>query len=253
VTHRSRPCSHAVPYRETSHTRPVPFPFLPERDRDVYRDAAAMAVGIAIVGASFGALATAAGLPWWIPVAMSVLTFAATSQFAMLAVVTAGGGVVAGLVAGILVHLRHIPYGLAVGDLYWGKWWTRLLGTHMLIDQSTAFALAAGSDRRRAKTAYWATSVIMFIAWNVGTVVGVLAGGYIADPAALGLDAAFPALLLALVLPSLRDRDTLLAVIAGSAIAVATAPFLPTGIPVLLGLAGLLAAWPRRGGKEAAR
>ncbi|MCD0444484.1 AzlC family ABC transporter permease [Glycomyces sp. A-F 0318] len=230
----------------------MPFPFPPERDRDLYRDAAAMAVGIAIVGASFGALATAAGLPWWIPVAMSVLTFAATSQFAMLAVVTAGGGIVAGLVAGVLVHLRHIPYGLAVGDLYWDKWWTRLLGTHMLIDQSTAFALAAGKDRRRAKAAFWITSVIMFIAWNTGTVVGVLAGAYIADPDALGLDAAFPALLLALVLPSLKDRDTLLAVIAGSAIAVATAPFLPTGLPVLLALVGLLAAWPRGGKKKEA-
>ncbi|THV39560.1 AzlC family ABC transporter permease [Glycomyces buryatensis] len=212
-----------------------------------------MAIGIAIVGASFGALATTAGLPWWIPVAMSFLTFAATSQFAMLAVITAGGGVIAGLVAGIVIHLRHIPYGLAVGDLYWKHWWTRLLGTHMLIDQSTAFALAAGEDRRRAKTAFWATSVILFIAWNVGTVIGVLAGGYIADPAVLGLDAAFPALLLALLVPALKDRGTLLAALVGAAIALATAPFLPTGIPVLLALAGLAVTWPRRGGTETAR
>lgn len=225
--------------------------FLPERDRDLYRDAAAMSIGICIVGVSFGALATSAGLPWWIPVAMSFLTFAATSQFAMLAVVMAGGGVLAGLAAGVLVHLRHIPYGLAVGDLYWGKWWTRALGTFMLIDQSTAFALAAGDDRRRAKAAYWITTSIMFVAWNAGTVIGVLAGGFIPDPDVFGLDAAFPALLLALVLPSLKDRDTLLAVVAGSAIAVATAPLLPTGLPVLLALIGLLAAWPRRGKKEA--
>lgn len=225
--------------------------FLPERDRDLYRDAAAMSIGICIVGVSFGALATSAGLPWWIPVAMSFLTFAATSQFAMLAVVMAGGGVLAGLAAGVLVHLRHIPYGLAVGDLYWGKWWTRALGTFMLIDQSTAFALAAGDDRRRAKAAYWITTSIMFVAWNAGTVIGVLAGGFIPDPDVFGLDAAFPALLLALVLPSLKDRDTLLAVVAGSAIAVATAPFLPTGLPVLLALIGLLAAWPRRGKREA--
>ncbi|HEX2145200.1 MAG TPA: AzlC family ABC transporter permease [Glycomyces sp.] len=225
--------------------------FLPERDRDVYRDAIAMSIGICVVGVSFGALATSAGLPWWIPVAMSFLTFAATSQFAMLAVVMAGGGVLAGLAAGVLVHLRHIPYGLAVGDLYWDKWWTRLLGTFMLIDQSTAFALAAGEDRRRAKTAYWATTIIMFIAWNLGTILGVLVGGFVPDPDVFGLDAAFPALLLALVFPALKDRDTLLAVLTGVGIAVATTPFLPTGIPVLLALFGLLAAWPRREKKEA--
>jgi 4-azaleucine resistance transporter AzlC len=226
--------------------------FLPERDRDVYRDAIAMSIGICIVGVSFGAIATAAGLPWWIPVAMSALTYAATSQFAMLAVVVAGGGVLAGLAAGVLVHLRHIPYGLAVGDLYWGKWWTRVLGTFMLIDQSTAFALAAGTDRRRAKTAYWATTIIMFIAWNAGTVIGVLAGGFVPDPAVFGLDAAFPALLLALVFPGLRDRDTLLAVLVGCAVAIAGAPFLPTGIPVLLALLGLLATWPRGEKREVA-
>jgi 4-azaleucine resistance transporter AzlC len=180
----------------------VPPRFLPERDRDLYRDAAAMSIGICIVGVSFGALATSAGLPWWIPVSMSFLTFAATSQFAMLAVVTAGGGVLAGLAAGVLVHLRHIPYGLAVGNLYWDKWWTRILGTFTLIDQSTAFALAAGEDRRRAKAAYWITTSIMFVAWNVGTVIGILAGGFIPDPNVFGLDAAFPALLLALVMPA---------------------------------------------------
>ncbi|THV31570.1 branched-chain amino acid ABC transporter permease [Glycomyces paridis] len=210
-----------------------------------------MSIGICIVGVSFGALATAAGLPWWIPVGMSLLTYAATSQFAMLAVVLAGGGLIAGLAAGVLVHLRHIPYGLAVGDLYWGRWWTRLLGTFMLIDQSTAFALAAGADRRRAKTAYWVTTTIMFVAWNAGTLIGVLAGGFIPDPDVFGLDAAFPALLIALVLPSLKDRDTLLAVLAGAAVAVATAPFLPTGLPVLVALLGLLATWPRRGRKAA--
>ncbi|SDD19953.1 AzlC family ABC transporter permease [Glycomyces harbinensis] len=220
--------------------------FPPERDRDLYRDAGAMSIGIGIVGVSFGALATSAGLPWWIPVAMSFLTFAATSQFAMLAVVMAGGGVLAGLAAGVLVHLRHIPYGMAVGDLYWDRWWMRLVGTFMLIDQSTAFALSAGDDRRRARAAYWITTTIMFVAWNVGTVVGVLAGGFVPDPDVFGLDAAFPALLLALVMPALKDRDTLAAVLVGALIAVGTAPFLPTGIPVLLALVGLLATWPRR-------
>lgn len=230
----------------------MPPRFLPERDRDLYRDAAAMSLGICVVGVSFGALATSAGLPWWIPVAMSFLTFAATSQFAMLAVVTAGGGVLAGLAAGVLVHLRHIPYGLAVGDLYWGRWWSRLLGTFFLIDQSTAFALAAGDDRRRAKAAYWITTLIMFAAWNIGTVIGVLAGGFIPDPDVFGLDAAFPALLLALVMPAMKDRGTLIAVLVGAGIAAGTAPFLPTGVPVLLAILGVFAAWPRRGGKEAA-
>ena len=55
-----------------------------------------------------------------------------------------------------------------------------------------------------------------------------------------GLDAAFPAVLLALVLPSLRDRSARLPVLAGVVVALAATPFLPAGLPVLLALAGVV-------------
>jgi predicted branched-subunit amino acid permease len=57
----------------------------------------------------------------------------------------------------------------------------------------------------------------------------------------LGLDAAFPAVLLALILPAMRDPATRRAALAGVAIALITAAFLPTGLPVLLALVGVLA------------
>ena len=58
-------------------------------------------------------------------------------------------------------------------------------------------------------------------------------------PGALGLDAAFPAILIALVMPALRDGATRTAAVVGAAIAVAAATVLPPGIPVLLALAGV--------------
>ena len=51
--------------------------------------------------------------------------------------------------------------------------------------------------------------------WNLGTLVGALAGGAIGDPATLGLDAAFPASMLALLAPLLRRRDVRAAALAG--------------------------------------
>lgn len=208
------------------------------------RDTAALAVGILIVGASFGAIAAAEGVPWWQATAMSVLVFAGASQFATLGIMTTGGGLLAGVAAGLVLNMRHIPYGMAIGDLYWTGLRSRVLGTHMLLDQSTAFALAAGEDRRRARLAFWTVGAAVFVAWNIGTVVGAVAGQFIADPAALGLDAALPAILLALVLPGLRDRATLLAGAAGTVIALVTSLFLPAGLPVLLALLGLAVMWP---------
>lgn len=219
---------------------------IPPDSRDVVRDALATSVGIGVVGASFGATAAAFGTPWWQPVAMSFFVFAGTGQFAFLGVLDAGGGLVSAVVTALVLNLRHFPYGLAVGDVYWGRWWSRLLGTHLLLDQSTAFALAAGDDRRRAKVAFWATGAAIFLTWNIGTVVGYLAGERVGDPDALGLDAAFPAALLALVIPRLREKDTLRAVALGAVIALATSPFLPAGVPVLLALVGLVAALPPR-------
>ncbi|HEY1095111.1 MAG TPA: AzlC family ABC transporter permease [Glycomyces sp.] len=220
--------------------------------RDLLRDTAAYSIGIAVAGASFAALATAQGLPWWITLAMSMLVYAGTAQFAAIGVAAAGGGPAAVVATGLILNLRHLPYGMAVGHLYWDRWWTRLLGTYNLLDTTTAFALAE-DDPRRAKIAYWTTGAGNFVAWAVGNIAGIAAGRQIADPAALGLDAALPAIVLALVLPSLREQGTLLAALTGAAIALATSPFLPAGIPVLLALAGLVFAWPKAEPEEAER
>jgi predicted branched-subunit amino acid permease len=116
----------------------------------------------------------------------------------------------------------------------------------LMTDEATAFALARpeGPVRRRA---FLTAGVSLFLAWNVGTLLGVLLGGSVGDPARFGLDAAFPAGLLALVLPALRDGRTRRAALAGAAVAVLATPLLPAGLPVLLSLVGLalLAVRPR--------
>jgi predicted branched-subunit amino acid permease len=50
----------------------------------------------------------------------------------------------------------------------------------------------------------------------------------------------FPAVILALIMKDLRDSRILRAALAGAAIALAAAPFLPAGLPVLLALAAVL-------------
>ncbi|WP_112138144.1 AzlC family ABC transporter permease [Glycomyces dulcitolivorans] len=219
-------------------------------DRKLLRDIAALAAGILIVGISFGAIATSQGVPWWQSSAMSLFVYAGAAQFATMGIMTAGGGLVAGVAAGLILNLRHIPYGMAVGGIYWTGLRSKLIGTHLLIDQSTAFALAAGDDPRRARQAFWTVGVSLFLVWNVGTVIGAFAGQLVADPKVLGLDAALPAILLALVMPSLKDRRTLLAGVLGTAVALATSFFLPAGIPVLLAVIGVVVMGKGTGKKE---
>ncbi|MDN5750654.1 MAG: AzlC family ABC transporter permease [Pseudonocardia sp.] len=208
---------------------------------DDWRDVLALACALAVVGASFGALAATAGIPLSIAVAMSVLVFAGGSQFLAVSVVAAGGAPVAAVVAGLLINARHLPFGLAMAPIVGDRLPARLLGAHFLIDESVAFARARGTGPR-ARATFWMCGVAFFVFWNAGALVGLLGAAAVPDTAAFGIDAAFPAALLALLLPALRAVDARRVGVAGAAVAVAATPFLPAGLPVLAGLLGLTVA-----------
>jgi predicted branched-subunit amino acid permease len=194
-----------------------------------------------VVGASFGALAASAHVPLLLTVAMSVFVFAGGSQFLAVAVIAAGGAPLAAVLGGLLLNLRHLPFGLAVGGFVGRSWPARLLGTHLMVDEVIAFARSR-PDPVRARRAYWLLGALMFVGWNVGTLLGALAGTAVPDPSRFGMDAAFPAALLALLLPALREADAARVALLGAAAALLVTPRAPAGLPVLLALAGLVAA-----------
>jgi 4-azaleucine resistance transporter AzlC len=212
------------------------------------RDIALACLAVWFIGLSYGAVAVASGFPLWVPAALSVLVLAGASEFLFIGIVAAGGNPLAAALAGLLVNARHLPYGLALPDMTGpdmtspdvpGRGWRRLLGSHVMNDESVVFALAQ-EDLPRKRAAYWACGLGVLLCWPAGAVLGALLGGVIGNTNAFGLDAMFPAVILALTVPSLRDRATVRAALAGAAIALAAAPFLPAGLPVLLALAGVL-------------
>src|SRR5215470_5924120 len=123
-------------------------------DQGSLRDISLVCLADAIVGASFGAITVSGGLHPSVPVAMSVFVFAGGAQFAAAGVVLAGGSPAAAVVAGLVLNARLLPYGFAVADVVEGKWWTRLLGAHVIVDESVAFTLREHGRRRRAT--FWA-------------------------------------------------------------------------------------------------
>jgi predicted branched-subunit amino acid permease len=208
-------------------------------DRPVLRDIGLVCLADGVVGVSFGAIAVSGGQPAWVPLAMSTGVFAGGAQFAALSVVLGGGGLAAAVLAGLVLNARLLPFGFAVADVLDLRWPARLAGSHLLVDESVAFALAQRDPARR-RAAFLTCGALLFVAWNLGTAAGVLAGRAVGSPGALGLDAASPMVLLALVLPALREPRTRRAALLGAAIALAAAPFLPGGLPVLLALLGLV-------------
>ncbi len=198
-----------------------------------------------LVGFAFGAIAVGAGLPLWFPVLLSIVVFAGAAQFLLVGVIASGGSLIAAVAAGLLVNGRLLPLGIAVGDAVGRGWWRTLIGSHLMTDESAAFAIAQPPGESR-RAAFWLCNIALFLCWNVGVVAGGAVGTAIPDTDALGLDAAFPAVILALVLPTLRSARVGRAVAVGVGIALVTSPFLPAGVPVLLALLGVLVGLPPR-------
>jgi 4-azaleucine resistance transporter AzlC len=204
------------------------------------RDIALACLAVWLIGLSYGAIAVASGFPLWVPAAQSVLVLAGASEFLFIGIVAAGGNPLAAAAAGLLVNARHLPYGLALPDMTGpGRPLRRLLGSHVMNDESVVFALAQ-EDLPRKRAAYWACGLGVLLCWPVGAILGALIGSVITDTGAFGLDAMFPAVILALIVPSLRDRQLRRAAVTGAVVALATTPFLPPGLPELLALAALL-------------
>ncbi|WP_431962598.1 AzlC family ABC transporter permease [Nocardia sp. bgisy134] len=209
-------------------------------DRDTLSGIAAVCLAVGVIGVSYGTTAVAEGFPVWLPVLLGTVVLAGGAEFLFIGIVAAGGNPIAATLAGLLVNARHLPYGLSVPDVV-GTGWRRLIGVHVMNDEAVAMALAESApDRRRA--VYWTCGLGVLLAWPGGAALGAFIGTVVPDTSVFGLDAVFPAVLLALVVPALRDRTTCGAVCAGTAVAVLSAPFLPAGLPVLLALSGVVVA-----------
>jgi 4-azaleucine resistance transporter AzlC len=173
-------------------------------------------------------------------IAMSALVFAGAAQFAATAVLAAGGDPIAAVVAGILLNLRYVPMGIALGpSLQAGRLGRAAVG-QALIDASWAMA-NLGRGRFDAWFMIGATAVA-YPFWVGGTALGVLVGDSIGDPERLGLDALFPAFFLALLASGeLRSGPRAwAAAILGALTALALLDFTPPGIPVIAASAAAL-------------
>jgi len=225
--------------------------------RAVVRDGLGVGVAVGSFGLSFGALSVTSGLTLLQTCALSVLAFTGGSQFAFIGVIGAGGSPITGVATAALLGSRNALYGLRLAPALKVTGARRLLGAHLVIDESAAMALAHeqpdphpdhDDPLRASRLAFWLTGLAVFFFWNISTLVGGLLGDALSDPSVYGLDAAVPAAFLALVWPRLKTRGMWGLAALSATVALLVVPVLPAGIPVLCaGLVAVVAALlPRR-------
>lgn len=207
------------------------------------RAAAPIAVAVVGFGLAFGVLARDAGFDVLSAAVMSATTFAGSAQFAAVLVLGDGGTVAAAVIAGALLNARYAPMGVTIAPGMGGPWYARLLRAQLLVDESWAVAQTPhGVDLQRMIGA----GTVLWLAWTASTALGVVLADVVADPATLGLDAAFPALFLYLLVDVVGDRRAAMVAVAAGAVALALTPVLPAGLPLVVAAVVALVGWWQR-------
>ena len=187
---------------------------------------------------SFAVLSRQAGFDGISAIVMSATTFAGSAQFGAVSVLDTGGSVAAAVVAAVLLNARYAPISVTVGDQFQGSPLRRLLEAQLIVDES--WALSRQPDGRYDRRLLLGGGLVLYCCWVGGTALGALIGDRFGDPERYGLDAAFPALFLALLVPQVRSRQTLAAAVAGGVIALVLIPFTPPGVPIIAATAACL-------------
>lgn len=177
-------------------------------------------------------LSVAAGLSVAQTCVLSLAAFTGASQFTFVSVISAGGGIAGALPPSILLAARNGVYAISLRSVLRGSWARRGVDAQFVIDESTAMAHAQ-ADPPEKRRAFLTTGLAVFAFWNLGTLIGALAGGALADPRDLGLDALFPAVFIALLAPQLRRPGAPAAALSGAAVALVLIPFSPAGMPAM--------------------
>ncbi len=207
----------------------------PSERRPITLASLSLGATLGVVGALFGVLATEAGLSTAQACAMSLLVFTGATQFTVVAILNSGGSIVAALLSGTVLAARNLAYGPIVAPWFRSSSRAeRLLIAQLVIDESTAVGAAQRTDPLR-KYGFLAGGLSVYFFWNLGTLLGALMGNLVQSPEAFGLDAAFPAAFIALLLPHLRTSE-------GRRAAGIAAVLVGAALTVLPGSAAILAA-----------
>ena len=165
----------------------------------------------------------------------------ATSELAYLAVRDAGGTQIAALIAGWVVASRFGLLAVSLGARLQVGRVHRAAAASQSFDPNVTLAIQQRSPGDVVRV-FWRVTAAMHLGWYLGIVVGVFLGNVIGDAQRFGLDAVFPAALLAIIGNLLRRRSGALAAAVGGGLCLVLLPITPAGVPIIASLAGAVVA-----------
>jgi 4-azaleucine resistance transporter AzlC len=209
------------------------------------RIGASLAAAAFLLAVTFGATVQAQGWGVLAPIVCSMLVFSGSAQFTLATALAGGGGTAPAIVSAALINARFLPMGVAVTGSLRGNRWRRSLEAQSVVDASWVAAHLGGGRFDREKLI--GSTIVQWPAWIAGTALGVL----IAPPSdlteTLGLDVAFPAFFLILLIDEIRaSRQAAAAAGLGAITAGGLLWLVPAGLALLGATVGSLLGLRRR-------
>lgn len=209
-------------------------------DRRTLLTAAPLALAIGVFGVIFGAAAgpELGTLP---TIAMSLLVFSGTVQFAVIGLLAGGAGIVAVLLTVSALNARNVVLGAALRPRLDGSRPRLAALAWFLIDESFGLAMLASRDAARTLLL---SGALMYAAWQAGTLLG-LAGTQVVVLEGIA-EAVFPVLFVGLAAITAAGRDGALRAVAAAGLVLGLTIGVPALHPFLPIIAALIVALPGR-------
>lgn len=169
-------------------------------------------LGYLSVSFTFGIIAITYGLTWWEAVVISMLTVTSAGQFAGISVMMFPGHYLEMLISQLTINVRYsfmsISLSQKVNDKFKGiyRW---LLG-FTITDEIFAVAITEESVSR---SFFFGLSVIPYIGWSLGTLIGALLGNVLPERLMSALGVAIYGMFVAIVVPEMKKSKPVITVV----------------------------------------
>lgn len=204
-----------------------------------------LVIGAIPFGIIFGALAITSGVSIFGTMSLSAFVFAGSSQFIAVGLVAAGTETIWIIVTTFVVNARHMLYSASLAPYVkrLPHKWLLPLG-FLLTDEAFIIAITRYQHPDNSPYKHWyflGSALFMYVMWQISTLIGIVAGSSIPDPSRLGLDFAMYVTFLGILIPTIKTRPILVAVLVSSATALLTYP-LPNQLYLIVSaIAGVIA------------
>jgi 4-azaleucine resistance transporter AzlC len=192
------------------------------------RDIAPLLLGVVPFGLIFGVTVNAARMPAIAAQSTSPIIFAGSSQLVFARLFGEGAPWLTIIVTAAILNLRHMLYSASIAPYMrsFSRGW-KLLCAYLLTDEAYAVAInhfnsldsAQPLARQNKHWYFFGVGAALWLLWNISTALGIFVGGQI--PESWALDFSVPLTFIAIVVPALRDRASIVAALTAGVVSVA--------------------------------